>query len=76
MLFGGNFSFSRSVCVSVYSAGMRYGTNQVLRKRMVINIKNINTGFLKAPCKRESRKKGTIFPYYVNFRSSSPENHV
>ena len=33
----GNFSFSRSVCISVYSAGMRHGTNQVFRERMVIN---------------------------------------
>ena len=42
--FGVNFSFSRSVCVSVYSAGLKYGANQVFRKRMVIKIKIILCG--------------------------------
>ena len=39
---GGSFSFSRSVCMSVYSAGMRYGANKVFRERMVTNFKMNN----------------------------------
>ena len=34
----GNFSFSRSVCMSVYSAGMRYGANYSKYSGMYVKI--------------------------------------